>query len=140
MREHSTEWIKKMGMLCLYSTMVLLAVLLNACTKQTNFEYSLSTENIRTGSTVPLSIQVTDNSIEFALAFQGGGGENEAARLERNGQTLKVVLLNKDRMSQKILVLYRLSGTISNLESGSYALQIEDSTGRLITEESFDIP
>ena len=88
----------------------------------------------------PLSIHVVDNSIEFALAFQGGGGDNEAARLEKDGQALRVVLSNIDRVSQKILVLYCLSGTISDLESGSYTLQIEDSTGRLVAEGSFDVP
>lgn len=124
------------GIFCIF----VLAVLLNSCTLQTDFEYSLSTENIRAGSSIPLSIQVVDNSIEFTVTFQGGGGDNEAARLEKDGQVLRIALLNIDRVSQKILVLYRLSGTISDLESGSYTFQIEDSTGRLIAEDTFNIP
>jgi hypothetical protein len=138
-RKKPIRRMKKRGMFCLYSIAILITVLLNACTSQTNFEYRLRTENISAGSSTPLSIQVVDNNIEFALAFQGGGGENEAARLEQTEHVLEIVLLNTDRVSQKILVLYHLSGRINNLESGRYTLQIEDSTGRSIATKSFEV-
>ena len=123
-----------------YTLITVSIVLLGACASRTTFEYTLQAESEHTGLATPLSIRIADDSIEFSVVFQGGGGENDSARLSRNDKTLKVILLNVDHISEKMLVLYRLSGTIRNLESGSYTLQVQDSTGRVVAEQPFDVP
>ena len=88
---------------------------------------------------MPLSIEVQDSEVSFSTVFQGGGGDNESARLRVEDATLLVELVNADHKAEKMLVLYHLSGTISGLDPDEYLFQIEDSTGRLVAEGKFNI-
>jgi hypothetical protein len=78
--------------------------------------------------------------MEFTAAFEGTSGLNDKARLEKDEQMLKVIFSNSDFRAEKMLVTYKITGKISNLESGNYTLQIIDANNRLVAEDSFTIP
>jgi len=124
--------------------LLLLAVLLfSSCamesTRRPHLMYELQQEHFERDGLTPLSLEVQNEEVNFSIVFQGGGGENEAARLRIGDRTLQVVLINTDNKAEKMLVLYRFSGTISGLGSGEYLFQIKDSAGRLVAEEKFNI-
>jgi len=123
--------------------LMLLMLLPSSCalksTSRVHFTYELRQEHFEREKLTPLSIEVQDAEVGFSIVFQGGGGENEAARLRTEDGTLQVVLINTDDKAEKMLVLYHLSGTVSGLDMGDYLFQIKDSTGRLVAEGKFNI-
>jgi hypothetical protein len=119
---------------------MVLGQLLGACIRDQRFTYHLQTETLTVGAPSPLSIQVGEAGITFEVTFQGGAGENETARLEEEGSTLRVLLLNRDSRAQEMLVLYHLTGSIRDLEAGSYTLEVQDSTDRVVAHQTFRVP
>jgi hypothetical protein len=87
----------------------------------------------------PLTLQVEDRSVQLMISFKGGGGSYDAARLERSGDGIRIILFDTDGKLQNMWVIYQLSGMISDLEPGGYKLQINDSNRTVIAEDVFTI-
>jgi hypothetical protein len=130
--------------LCLVFALALVGLFsLGACSEQgvltPKLDYELTQQAYRPELVSSLTLQVQDDSLHFAIIFQGGGGENEKARLEVVDGVLRLVLINADHKSEKMQVNYYLEGSVSGLGPGEYRLQIVDSSDRLIAEDTFTI-
>jgi len=55
--------------------LVLMTLMFCACSDRPKFSYELKVGNVRTDTPSPLRVQVGEDSIEFDVSFQGGGGK-----------------------------------------------------------------
>ena len=125
--------------LCLYLVVLLSLVACSNKTTDASFSYKLSQQAFQSELVSPLTLQIQGNDIGFTIAFKGGGGAYDEAHLERSKDTVRIILFDTDGKLQNMWVIYQLSGSVSDLDSGNYTFQIEDADGRLIAEDSFTI-
>jgi hypothetical protein len=103
------------------------------------FDYNLQQQTYQANLVSPLQLQIKGDNLDFTIFFTGGGGSYDKARLEQSNKKLQIILFDKDGKLQNMRVIYHLSGSISSLEPGKYELQIENSEGTKIAEDTFVI-
>jgi hypothetical protein len=127
---------------CLLCLFLAISLSLIACSDKitdSQFSYELSQQAFQSELVSPLALQTQGDNVKFAIAFKGGGGSYDAARLERAKDRVRVILFDTDGKLQNMWVIYQLSGSISGLEPGKYTFQIVNEDGRLVDEDSFTI-
>jgi len=108
-------------------------------TQTPKLEYTLETDSINPASPEISELTAQNSCVNIRFEFQGGGGDNDTAKLIRENNHLTIKLINSDHLSLGMVLLYRFTGKVCGLKPDEYRLSIEDSNKRVILDEPFTI-